>query len=449
MSKIEVVSPIDGSVVATITETEPADVQAVVYAARAAAPAWARTPVEERAAILDRWADAVEANGDEIAAAVSWEMGMPAGLAKITQVELVANSMRSTAQAARDFAWVQKHDGFEVHHVAAGVVAAITPWNFPVYQCVTKLAPALAAGCAVVVKPSEIAPTGPLKFIELGIAAGVPAAVLGVVQGRGPTVGEALVTADGVDVVSFTGSTAAGARVGALAAERIRRAALELGGKSAGVVLADADLADVIPKAVKAAFINSGQACNAPTRLLYPRAAQAQVEAIAAETVASIKVGPGSDLGPLASTLQHERVTGFIARAVADGARLVAGVLPGDLPAPYVSPIVFADVARDAELAREEVFGPVLALLPYDDEEDAIALANDTAYGLSAEVWGTDPARIAHVAAGLRAGQVKVNGVRTRTRPGAPFGGFGRSGIGRELGEWGLTEFLEVKAVLA
>jgi len=448
---IEVVSPIDGAVVATVAESTPAEVQAVVDAARAAAPAWAATSVEERAAVLDRWAEAVEAHGDEIAAAVSREMGMPARLAQITQVELVANSLRSTAQAARDFPWTRKHDGFEVQHMAAGVVAAITPWNFPVYQCVTKLAPALAAGCAVVLKPSELAPTGPEKFVELGITAGVPAAVIGLVHGRGATTGEALVTADGIDVVSFTGSTAAGGRVGALAAERIRRVALELGGKSAGVVLDDADLDEVVPRAVRAAFLNTGQACNAPTRLLYPRRAQAQVEALAAATVDATAVGPGADLGPLAGPAQHARVTGFITRALADGARVVGGTVPGtdDLAPPYVSPLVLADVARDAEIAREEVFGPVLVLLPYDDDTDAIALANATDYGLSAEIWGTDPARIATVASGLRAGQVKVNGVRTRTRPGAPFGGFGRSGIGRELGEWGLAEFLEVKAVLA
>jgi acyl-CoA reductase-like NAD-dependent aldehyde dehydrogenase len=309
----------------------------------------------------------------------------------------------------------------------------------------------LAAGCAVVLKPSELAPTGPEKFVELGITAGVPAAVIGLVHGRGAITGEALVTADGIDVVSFTGSTAAGGRVGALAAERIRRVALELGGKSAGVVLDDADLDEVVPRAVRAAFLNTGQACNAPTRLLYPRRAQAQVEALAAATVDATAVGPGTDLGPLAGTAQHARVAGFITRALADGARVVGGTVPGtdDLAPPYVSPLVLADVARDAEIAREEVFGPVLVLLPYDDDSDAIALANATEYGLSAEIWGTDPARIATVATGLRAGQVKVNGVRTRTRPGAPFGGFGRSGIGRELGEWGLAEFLEVKAVLA
>jgi acyl-CoA reductase-like NAD-dependent aldehyde dehydrogenase len=449
---IEVVSPIDGTVVACVRETAPADVQRVVDAARVAAPAWARTPVEERAAVLDRWADAVLAAGEEIAAAVTREMGMPTALARVTQVELVATVLRSTAALAREFGWTQQHDGFEVHHVPAGVVAAITPWNMPIYQCATKLAPALAAGCAVVLKPSELAPTGPTRFVELGLGAGIPADVLGLVHGYGPTTGEALVAADGVDVVSFTGSGAAGARVGSLAALGIRRVALELGGKSAGIVLDDADLDDVLPRAVRAAFLNTGQACNAPTRLLYPRAEQARVEAAAAATVAAMRVGDptrtDTDLGPLVSLRQHERVSGFVERALADGARIVAGE-PGEHPAPYFPPIVLADVGRDAEIAREEVFGPVLVLLPYDDDADAVALANATDYGLSAEVWGTDPARIAAVAGELRVGQVKVNGVRTRTRSGAPFGGFGRSGVGRELGEWGLLEFCEVRAVLS
>ena len=450
MTEIKVVSPVDGAVVAIVAETAPEGVRAAVGAACAAAPAWAALPVADRAAVLERWADLVLAAGDELAVAVTRERGMPTALARATQVELVASVLRSTAQTARDFAWTQQHGGFEVRHVAAGVVAAITPWNMPVYQCVTKLAPALAAGCAVVLKPSELAPTGPSRFVELGLEAGVPADVLGIVHGRGPTTGEALVTAEGVDVVSFTGSVGAGARVGALAAADIRRVALELGGKSASVVLDDADLDTAVPRAVRGAFLNTGQACNAPTRLLHPRAAQERVEALAAATVAALTVGdpmdPGTDLGPLVSTAQHERVTGFVERALAAGARKVAAV--EGLRAPYCGPVVLADVGREAEIAREEVFGPVLTLLPYDDDADAVSLANSTRYGLSAEVWGTDPARIAAVADGLRAGQIKVNGVRTRERPGAPFGGFGRSGVGRELGEWGLMEFLEVKAVL-
>jgi aldehyde dehydrogenase (NAD+) len=450
MTEIKVVSPVDGAVVATVAEAPPDEVRVTVAAACAAAPAWAALAVAERAAVLDRWADLVLDAGDELTAAVTREMGMPAGLARATQVELVASVLHSTAQTARDFAWTQQHAGFEVRHVAAGVVAAITPWNMPVYQCATKLAPALVAGCAVVLKPSELAPTGPSRFVELALEAGVPAGVLAILHGRGPTTGEALVTADGVDIVSFTGSVGAGARVGALAAADIRRVALELGGKSASVVLDDADLDEVVPRAVRAAFLNTGQACNAPTRLLYPRAAQERVEAIAAATLAALTVGnptePGTDLGPLVSTAQHERVSGFIERALAAGARKVAAV--DGLRAPYCGPVVLADVERGAEIAREEVFGPVLTLLPYDDDHDAVTVANSTRYGLSAEIWGTDAARIAAVADGLRAGQIKINGVRTRERPGAPFGGFGRSGVGRELGEWGLMEFLEVKAVL-
>ncbi|GAA0608400.1 aldehyde dehydrogenase family protein [Sporichthya brevicatena] len=451
MDEIQVISPVDGSVVAAVAETEPAGVRTTVAAARAAAPAWGDVPVADRAAILDRWAQAVLDAGDEIAAVTSAEMGMPLALARVTQVELVAAVLQNTAAAARDFPWLQKHDGFEVHHVPAGVVAAITPWNFPVYQCATKLAPALAAGCAVVLKPSELAPTGPTRFVELAIAAGVPAAVFGLVHGRGPTVGETLVTADGVDVVSFTGSVAVGSKVGALAGAAIRRVALELGGKSAAVVLDDVDLDEVIPRAVRAAFVNSGQACNAPTRLLYPRASADRVEALAAAAASALRVGdpsdPATDLGPLVSAAQYERVRGFVDRAMAAGARPLGPV--AELAPPYCAPVVLADVERDAEVAREEVFGPVLVLLPYDDDADAIAVANDTDYGLSAEIWGADPARIAAIAARLRAGQVKVNGVRTRTRPGAPFGGFGKSGVGRELGEWGLLEFCEVKAVLA
>jgi aldehyde dehydrogenase (NAD+) len=457
VSEIEVVSPIDGEVVASYAETAPDDVQRVVDAARAAAPAWARLSVEKRAAVLDRWADAVLTAGDELAAAVTREMGMPAALARVTQADLVANVLRNTAAIAREFAWTQKHDGFEVHHVPAGVVAAITPWNMPVYQCATKLAPALVAGCAVVLKPSELAPTAARRFVELGIESGVPTDVLGLVHGYGPNTGEALVTADGIDVVSFTGSGPAGARVGSLAAARIRRVALELGGKSASIVLDDADLDDVLPRAIRAAFLNTGQACNAPTRLLYPRAEQARVQAAAVATLAGIRPGDprlaDTDLGPLVSVAQYERVVGFVDRALAAGARVVAGTAPhragaGALPPPYIAPIVLGDVARDAEIAREEVFGPVLVLLPYDGDPDAIALANDTDYGLSAEVWGSDPARVIAVATELRVGQVKVNGVRTRSRAGAPFGGFGRSGVGRELGEWGLLEFCEVRAVL-
>ena len=450
---LDVTSPASGEVVATVRESGPEVVAAAVAAARASFGDWSSRPVAERAAVLDRLAALIEADAVGLIDAVSAEMGMPHPLARATQVDLVASVLRRSAVLAREFAWTAQHDGFEIQHLAAGVVAAITPWNMPVYQTTTKLAPALAAGCTAVLKPSELAPSACQRFVELAHEAGLPPGVLNLVHGRGPTTGEALVGSEGVDVVSFTGSVGAGSRVAAVAGAGLRRVALELGGKSATLVLDDADLDEVIPRAVRAAFINSGQACNAPTRLLVPRAVMGQVEALAASTVARLQVGPpdlpDTDLGPLVSTAQHARVAGFFDRALADGARLVAGTGADGLHPPYFGPVVLADVARDSEIAQEEVFGPVLVLLPHDGDADAVALANDTRYGLSAEVWSPDPHRVAAVAAGLRAGQVKVNGVRTRERPDAPFGGFGASGVGRELGTWGLHEFLEVKAVLS
>lgn len=449
---IEVVSPVDGRVVAVVHEAGPELVARATAAARSAFASWSSTFVEDRAAILERLATLLEAAGEDIAGEVSTEMGMPLALARITQVDLAASVLRRTADTARATAWSTAHDGYTVHSVAAGVVAAITPWNMPVYQVVAKVAPALAAGCTVVLKPSEMAPSAPLRLAALALAAGLPAGAFNVVFGTGPVTGEALVCDEQVDVVSFTGSVRAGRRVAALAGEGIRRVALELGGKSATLVLDDADLSVAVPSAVRAAFLNSGQACNAPTRLLVPRGRLPEVEALAAQTVAALRVGPpaeaGTDLGPLVSSSQHERVVGFVDRALAAGARVVArGETP--LPAPYLAPIVLGGVGAGSEIAQQEVFGPVLVVLPYDDEADAVRIANGTAFGLSAEVWSPDPARVARVATQLRAGQIKVNGVRTRERPDAPFGGFGLSGVGRELGSWGLHEFLETKAVLA
>lgn len=448
---IDVVSPTTGEVVAQVEPADAAAVDAAVSLARQGFPAWSARPVAERADILDRLADLLVADGDEIAAAVSREMGMPLGLAKLVQVDIAATVLRRIGQTARDFAWKEAHQGFTVEHVPVGVVAAVTPWNMPIYQIVAKVGPALAAGCTVVLKPSELAPTSARRFVELAAKAGVPGDALVLVEGPGSPTGEALVAHAGVDAVSFTGSVVAGSRVAALAGAGIRRVALELGGKSAGIVLDDADLAAVVPRAARAALLNSGQACNAPTRMVVPRASLTEVETLVEQTIRAMKVGdpadPTTDLGPLASLRQHERVAGFVQRAVQAGARVVGGSR-GDLPAPFMAPILLADVALDAEIAQEEVFGPVIVLFGHDGDADAVRIANSTRYGLSAEVWGTDPARIAAVASGLRAGQVKINGVRTRERPDAPFGGFGLSGVGRELGAWGLSEFLEVKAVL-
>ena len=447
---LDVVSPTDGQVVARVQVADVATVDHAVAAAREAFPAWAATPVVERAAVLERLADLLIENGEEIAAAVTREMGMPIGLSRLTQVEISAGVLRRVAETARSFAWSEAHTGYTVEHLPVGVVAAITPWNFPIYQVVSKVGPALAAGCTAVLKPSELAPTACHRFVELARQAGVPAGALTLVHGPGAPTGEALVGHAEVDAVSFTGSVTAGARVAALAAAGIRRVALELGGKSASVILDDADLEAVIPRAVRAALLNSGQACNAPTRILIPRDKLATAETLVVQAIAALRVGApdDADLGPLANLRQHERVTGFVQRAVADGARVVTGSTDA-LPPPFMQPIVLADVSPDAEVAQEEVFGPVITLFGHDGDEHAVQLANGTRYGLSAEIWGVDETRIKAVASGLRAGQVKVNGVRTRERPDAPFGGFGLSGVGRELGVWGLSEFLEVKAVLA
>jgi acyl-CoA reductase-like NAD-dependent aldehyde dehydrogenase len=447
---LDVISPVDGAVVARIQIADAATVDAAVAAAREAFPAWAATPVADRAAALERLADLLVENGEEIAGAVTREMGMPIGLSRLTQVEIAAGVLRRVAETARTFDWTEDHKGYTVEHLPVGVVAAITPWNFPIYQVVSKVGPALAAGCTCVLKPSELAPTACHRFVELAREAGIPAGALTLVHGPGVPTGEALVGHRDVAAVSFTGSVTAGGRVAALAAEGIRRVALELGGKSAAVILDDADLDAVLPRAVRAALINSGQACNAPTRILIPREKLAAAETLVAQTIAGLKVGPpdDADLGPLANRRQHERVTGFVQRALVDGARVVAGSLDA-LPAPYMAPIALGDVDPDAEVAQEEIFGPVITLFGHDGDEHAVALANGTRYGLSAEIWGVDENRIQAVARGLRAGQVKVNGVRTRERPDAPFGGFGISGVGRELGVWGLSEFLEVKAVLA
>ncbi len=449
---LDVISPADGQVVARVQVAHEATVDRAVTAAREAFPAWSAVPVQERTAILDRLADLLVEHGDEIAASVSREMGMPLGLARTIQVDIAATVLRGTARTAREFEWRTEHTGYSVEHLPVGVVAAITPWNMPIYQVVSKVGPALAAGCTVVLKPSELAPTAAHRFVELAVAAGVPAGALTLVHGPGTPTGEALVSHQEVDLVSFTGSVAAGSRVAALAGAGIRRVALELGGKSAGILLDDADLDEVVPRMVRSALLNTGQACNAPTRMLVPRDLLETVETLVVKVIEGLRVGApqadGTDLGPLANLAQHARVSGFVQRAMESGARVVAGTLDA-YPAPFMAPIVLTDVAPDAEIAQQEVFGPVIVLFPYDGDSDAVQLANGTRYGLSAEIWGADRDRIAAVANGLRAGQVKVNGVRTRERPDAPFGGFGLSGVGRELGMWGLNEFLEVKAVLA
>lgn len=452
---IAVVDPSTGATLGHVPATTAEGVDVAVRAARRAQDAWGATSVEERCAVLDRLADLLEGAADEIGDVIAHEVGMPLPQATAIQATLPVADLRLTARAAREMAFTEEVGPATVVREPAGVVAAITPWNFPLHQIAAKVAPALAAGCTVVLKPSEVAPFNAFLFADLAARAGVPPGVLGLLTGTGPQAGEALVAHPATDVVSFTGSLRGGRRVGALAGEGIKRVCLELGGKSPSVVLDDADLEEAVRDAITRGMLNSGQACNASTRILVPADRLGEAEEIAADAAASIVVGPafaeGVTMGPVVSEAQRDRVLGFIEDGLAAGGRLVCG---GPEPPTgldrgcFVAPTVFSDVPREARIAREEVFGPVLCLFGHDGEDDAVALANDTPYGLAAELWTADTDRAQRVARRLRAGQVKINGVRTRDTLDAPFGGRGLSGVGRELGRFGIEEFLEVKAVL-
>jgi aldehyde dehydrogenase (NAD+) len=332
-----------------------------------------------------------------------------------------------------------------------GVVGAITPWNYPLHQIMAKVAPALASGCTVVLKPSEVAPINAFLLAEACLEIGLPPGVLNIVTGYGPVVGEAIASHPGVDMVSFTGSVRAGKRVAALAAETIKRVTLELGGKSAFVVLDDAPFDKAIPAGARNAMFNSGQTCSAWTRMIVPRSRQKEAEELASAAITSLKVGdpldPDTRLGPLISAVQRDRVESYIAKGKSEGARLVTG---GGRPAEfsqgyYVEPTVFSGVSTKMTIAQEEIFGPVLSILPYDTEEEAVGIANDSIYGLAGGVWSGDPDQAMSVARRMRTGQVDVNGGRSNLL--APFGGCKQSGIGRELGAFGLEEYFQIKSI--
>lgn len=452
---IPVVDPATEQVVATVRSGTAELATAAVDAAYRAWPSWAATGVDERADHVRRLADALDAMADEFAGVIATEVGMPWHLAVPAQVRLPAQVLRTTAQLAAGYPWREPIGAGEVVREPAGVVVAITPWNMPLHQIAAKIGPALVAGCTVVLKPSEVAPLSAYALVELAQELGLPDGVLNLVAGPGPVVGEALVTDRRVAVVSLTGSVRSGARVAQLAAPNITRVCLELGGKSANVLLDDAPLDIAVPAAVQQAFFNSGQACNALTRLVVPARRHSEVCDRLVTAVAALRVGDpfdqGSELGPLISAAQRERVRGFVERATRGGARLLAGGpgVPDGLPTGfYHRPTVFTDVAPGSELATEEVFGPVLAVQTHTGDAAAVDVANSTDFGLAAGVWSADPQRARAVGLRLRAGQVKINGVRTRDSLDAPFGGYGRSGLGRELGRHGIDEFVELKALL-
>ena len=450
--RIDVVDPATEQVVGSVPAGTAADVDAAVAAARAAFDGWAARPVAERSALVRAISEGIARRRDEIAATVTAEMGSPIGFA--TQVHAsvpVATSAGIADVLDQGFDWTEEHGNSLIVREPVGVVGAITPWNYPLHQIVAKVAAALAAGCTVVLKPSELAPLTASIFAEIAAEAGVPAGVFNLVHGTGPVVGEAIAGHPDVDMVSFTGSTRAGRRVSEVAAGTVKRVALELGGKSANVVLDDADLAKAVKLGVAGCFPNGGQSCNALSRMLVPESRHDEAVELAVAAVAKYSVGDPSDertrIGPMASDVQRDRVVDYIRSGVAEGASVVTGgpEAPDGLDRGYyVRPTVFTGVRPDMTIAREEIFGPVLSILPYRDDDEAVAIANDSEYGLSGAVFGSDE-RALLVARRIRTGQVAVNG--GAFNPNAPFGGYKQSGNGREFGKFGLEEFLEVKSI--
>ena len=451
-AELEVGSAADGSVLARFRGADARDVDRACAAADTAWGPWTATSVGERADLLRTTADLVAKRADELGAVASLEVGTPARMASTVHGHLVAATIRDVATTLESYAFEERVGTSLVLKEPIGVAAAITAWNYPLYQLATKLVPALAAGCTAVLKPSEIAPLTTVAFFEALAEAGLPAGVANLVVGTGAEAGEALVTDPRVGIVSFTGSTRTGARIAELAAPGITRTTLELGGKSASVVLDDADLGQAVSASLRGCLINNGQTCAALTRLVVPRSRLAEVEQLLVDAVAQLVTGDprdeATDVGPVASAAQRERVLGHIEDALAQGAVLVAGG-PGPVDgAPagghYVRPTVLR-VQPHLRIAREEVFGPVLCVVAVDSEEEAVAVANDTDYGLSGAVWSGDPDRALAVARRLRTGQVAVNGGAFNIS--APFGGYKRSGYGREGGRFGLEEYFETKAV--
>lgn len=448
----EVINPATEAPVAEITLGSAADVDKAVAAARRAFESFSRTKVAERIALIERVLEAYKARAADMAEAISLEMGAPLSLAKTAQVGSGIGHLLSAARALEEFQFEEQIGNSLVVHEPIGVVALITPWNWPLNQIVSKVAPALAAGCTMVLKPSEEAPGCAAIFTEVMHAAGVPAGVFNLVNGDGPGVGTALSQHKGVDMVSFTGSTRAGVLVAKNAADTVKRVHQELGGKSPSLVLEGADLGKAVPVTLFSVLMNSGQSCIAPTRLLVPRHLQEQVATIAAETMKSTRCGDPSEegrhIGPVVNKTQWDKIQGLIAKGLEEGAKLETGGpgRPDGIETGYfVKPTLFSGVRNDMTIAREEIFGPVVTIIPYEDEEDAVRIANDTDYGLSAVVFG-DADSVKRVVPRLRAGMVYVNG--GQPDPNLPFGGFKQSGNGREHGKFGLAEFLEVKAVV-
>ncbi len=448
---IDLVNPATEEVMGHVPDGTAADVDRAVAAARAAFGGWAATPVDDRAKLVQRMHDVLVARLSEIGLLVAEEIGCPLPFATLVQVGGPLMVMSSLAEVACTFPFEEEVGLSLVVREPVGVVAAITPWNYPLLQVVQKVAAALAAGCTVVVKPSELAPLTAFVLADAADEVGLPAGVLNLVSGRGPA-GEALVGHPDVDLVSFTGSSAVGGRVAALAAGGLKRVVLELGGKSANVVLDDADLEEAVQAGVRQCFMNAGQTCVAWSRMVVPRHLHDEAARLAADVAASYVLGDplhsATTMGPVISDAQRARVRAAVEAGVGEGARLVAGgaEAPDGLERGFfVRPTVFAGATNHMAVAREEVFGPVVTLIPHDGDDDAVAIANDSPYGLHGAVFSGDRGRALAVARRLRTGMVGINGGGFDAL--APWGGYKRSGLGREQGRFGLEEFLEVKAV--
>jgi aldehyde dehydrogenase (NAD+) len=448
--KVPVHNPTTEEIIASVPVSTPEEVGRAVDAARSAFDGWAATGRAERAAYLTALRDALAGRADEMAALITSEMGAPALIAQRVQVGLPLAVLGTMIDLLNADDEDERIGNSLVTRAPVGVVGAITPWNYPLHQTIAKLAPAIAAGCTVVHKPSEVAPLSAYLLAELVDQIGLPAGVYNLVPGTGRPTGMALVEHAGVDMISFTGSTRAGREVSAGAAATVKRVALELGGKSANVILPDADLAAAVKVGVSNCYLNSGQTCTAWTRMLVHSAQYDEAVELAAAAAAKFTVGDPNDpktrLGPLASAAQRDRVLSYVERGVAEGAKLVAGG-PGGVPPTgyFVQPTVFAEVAPDSTIAQEEIFGPVLSIIRYEDEDDAARIANGVVYGLAGGVWSADVSHAVSFARRLRTGQVDING--GAFNPSAPFGGFKQSGNGRELGAHGLAEFTELRSV--
>jgi aldehyde dehydrogenase (NAD+) len=454
--EFEVINPADEQPFAVISLGTAADVDKAVAAARRAFASWSLTSREERVNYLEKLLAAYKRRLPDMALAISQEMGAPIKLAMESQAAVGISHIKTFIRELKAFAFEHPLGDHapndRIVHEPIGVCGLITPWNWPMNQVTLKVVPALAAGCTVVLKPSEIAPLSSIIFAEIVEEAGFPAGVFNLVNGDGPTVGEAMSRHPGIDMMSFTGSTRAGIAVTKASAETVKRVTLELGGKSPNIVFADSDLPQAVERGVAHCFENTGQSCNAPTRMLVERPVYDEAVKLAQGYAERTSVGnpteQGGHIGPVVSEVQFDKIQGLIDVGIKEGARLIAGGLgrpEGFNRGYFVRPTIFADVSNEMRIAQEEVFGPVLAMIPFDTEEDAIAIANDTPYGLSSYIQTGDKQKAQRVARRLRSGMVQINGASRGS--GSPFGGYKQSGLGREGGKWGLEDFLEVKAV--